>query len=280
MAGHMTAAYLASRGHRVTGFARTNSRCCERTILGDAADTALLKGVLIRERFDCVVNCIGVLNRAVDADISRGIYLNSLLPHLIADELRGTGTKLIQISTDCVFSGARGGYTEDDVPDETSLYGRTKALGEVDDSQNLTIRTSIVGPELKESGVGLFHWFMSQRGTVKGFTRTIWSGVTTLELAKAVEWAAEEPLTGLCHLTNGQGISKYDLLCLFNTYCRQDGVLLIPDEEFVCDKSILCTRADVHYPVPPYENMVAELAEWIRARPELYAGYKEFLWKN
>ncbi len=277
MAGHIVSAYLGQQGHTVTGFARTSSPI-RRTILGDASDSQKLRQVLHTEPFDCVINCIGVLNRAVDADISQGIYLNSLLPHLIADCI-SPSQMLVHISTDCVFSGAKGQYTESDIPDEVSLYGRTKALGEVVDERNLTIRTSIVGPELKQNGVGLFHWFMSQTGEIKGYTKAIWSGVTTLELAKAIERAAMEHWHGLYHLTNNQTICKYDLLHLFARYCRSSPISIVPEETFICDKSIQSTR-ECRYNVPSYETMVSELSDWIRTHPDLYRNYKEFLWKN
>ena len=275
MAGHIIAAYLTERGHEVIGFARKKSLCCSHTIIGDAMDLSRFRKRLASVPYDCVVNCIGVLNRAVDKDISRGIYLNSLLPHLAADILKDRDTKFIHISTDCVFSGKKGRYTEADIPDECSLYGRTKALGEVTEGRNLPFRTSIIGPELNKNGVGLFHWFMHQKGEIKGFTEAIWSGVTTLELAKAVEKAAFADLTGLYHLTNNETISKYDLLCLFNRLCRENCISIVPDSGLVCDKSMVCTREDFHYQIPSYEEMVKEMADWIVNHPDLYAGYKE-----
>lgn len=275
MAGHMMAQYLTEQGHEVTGFARELSPCCKNTIIGDAMDSVQLRKALEQEPFDCVVNCIGILNRAVDADIARGVYLNSYLPHLVADILKDKKARLIHISTDCVFTGKKGAYTEQDIPDEHSLYGRTKALGEVVDGKNLTFRTSIIGPEIKENGIGLFHWFMKQQGEVKGFTKAIWGGVTTLELAKAVECASAAGLCGLYHLTNNEAVSKYELLRLFRNYCREDEIRIVPDDTFVCDKSIQCTRTDFTYQVPTYDVMVKEMAQWLKEHPDLYAGYKE-----
>lgn len=271
MAGHMIAAHLQEQGQSVLGFARRESPICS-TCVGDVRNQVLLRQALESNCFDYVINCVGVLNQAVDRKLSEGIYLNSVFPHLLAELLYGKKTKLIHISTDCVFEGTRGGYTEFDRPDARSYYGRSKALGEVFDDKNLTIRTSIVGPELKSDGVGLFHWFMSQRGEISGFDQVIWSGVTTLQLAKAILWDAENPHTGLYHLVNNQMISKYELLNLFNRYCRDGKIPIHRISIPQCDKSLRNTG--VTEMLPSYEEMVAEMAEWIRTHADLYPQYR------
>lgn len=270
MAGHAAALYLRERGHEVTGFARTPGPACEKTVIGDALDREAVRGAIETQRPDVVVNVIGILNKQVDANPANGIYLNSCLPHELAAYCSAAGCKLIHISTDCVFSGKTGGYTEASVPDETSLYGRSKHLGEVDYGNHLTFRTSIIGPELKAGGVGLFHWFMGQAGTVNGFTRVLWSGVTTIQLAAAIEQAAAENLTGLYHLSNNEKISKYDLLCQWNRRCRARKAAISPVDEPVSDKTLLCTRRDFSYRVPSYEAMTEELSAWIRRHKNLY----------
>ena len=128
--------------------------------------------------------------------------------------MRKVGGMLIHISTDCVFSGNKGNYIETDYRDARDIYGLSKALGEIDNENDLTIRTSIIGPELKTNGEGLFHWFLSQKGNVYGYTDAIWGGVTTLEFAKAIDCAIEQRITGLINLTNKVPISKYELLKL------------------------------------------------------------------
>ena len=181
--------------------------------------------------------------------------------------------KLIHISSDCVFEGTRGKYVETDIPDALSYYGRSKALGEVTDTRNLSIRTSIVGPELKENGTGLFHWFMSQEDTVEGYERVIWSGVTTLQLAKAVAADAHFPRTGLYHLVNNHFISKHDLLMLFNQHCRKKPIQIQSNTEISSDKTLLDTGGKGSLEIPDYETMVMEMAEWISAHPQLYRQY-------
>lgn len=275
MAGHVIASYLAERGHEVAGFARQQSPVCK-TIIGDARNWTDVEKVLKTEEYDTVVNCIGVLNKRVDASLANGIYLNSTLPHLLAEELRDKAAKLIHISSDCVFEGTKGQYTENDRPDAISYYGRSKALGEVVDQENLTLRTSIVGPELKANGVGLFHWFMKQKGTVAGYKNVIWTGVTTLQLAKSIEEDIVRQKTGLYHLVNNETICKHDLLQLFNSAFRKNSIEITENDTVVCDRSLVCTSDGQRFSVPGYQQMIAELVEWMENHRELYGQYEEF----
>lgn len=273
MAGHMIAQYLLEQGKSVTGFARSNSPICN-TIIGDALCEDDIDKVLNYESYDVVVNAIGLLNTAVDQDIKSGTYLNAELPHILAEKLKKTEVKLIHISTDCVYSGLKGHYEEKDCPDATSLYGITKAKGEVIDCKNLTIRTSIVGPELKNNGIGLFHWFMSQKQEVYGYRKVIWSGVTTLQLAKSIQMDEELNATGLVHLCNNRTICKYELLKLFNMYCRKNKIEIKENMDIVNDKSIISTRRDKEFLVPSYEEMIKEMSIWIKNHSALYHQYQ------
>lgn len=272
MAGHMIGKYLLENGHRVIGVARQKSDICK-TIVCDIADKEQVKRIMDEEPFDVVVNCVGKLNKFVDEKLSEGIYVNSEFPHWLAEQLENTDKKLIHLSTDCVFEGTKGSYTEQDIPDATSYYGRSKLLGEVVDSKNLTLRTSIIGPELKRNGIGLYHWFMQQQNDIAGYDKVIWSGVTTLQLAKVIEEDAELQQTGLYHLSNNQQISKYELLNLFNKYCRQDKVRIDKDTSIKCDKSIINTR-EQKYSIPSYEKMICEMGEWINNHKEIYSQYQ------
>lgn len=270
MAGHVMAKFLLKHGHIVRGFARQKGIVCQ-TIVGDAANKQDVVKVLKSDTYDVVVNCLGVLNQAVDSKLSEGIYVNSVLPHFLAENVGSA--KLIHISTDCVFDGEKGQYIESDIPNARSMYGRSKALGEINDVVNLTIRTSIVGPELKDNGIGLFHWFMHQ-DNVKGYSKVKWSGVTTLELAKAVELLSQANLTGLYHLVNNETITKFELLQLFNCYCRRKKAIIIPDDTIVNDKSLIDTRRKLPVKIPSYEDMVKEMGEWIAQNKEFYRQYQ------
>lgn len=272
MAGHMIGTYLMEKKHQVTGVARQESSICN-TIVCDISDKERVKRVLEEEPYDIVINCVGKLNKFVDEKLSEGIYVNSEFPHWLAEQLENTDKKLIHISTDCVFEGTKGSYTENDIPDATSYYGRSKMLGEVVDNKNLTLRTSIIGPELKSNGIGLYHWFMQQQGKVNGFEKAIWSGVTTLQLAKVIEQDAVLQQTGLYHLSNNQKISKYQLLQLFNQYCRKDKIEIEKNTSFECDKSIINTRQQ-KYEIPTYEEMICDMGKWIKEHKDIYKNYE------
>lgn len=272
MAGHTISLYLHEKGHDVTAFSTTPFPFCK-NINGDAMDKAFVTSMLQEGSYDVVINCIGILNKACDKEPSRAVYLNSCLPHLIADTLKDTNTKLIHMSTNCVFSGKSGPYNEKSFRDGETSYDRTKALGEVEDDKNLTFRNSIIGPDMKENGVGLFNWFMKQNGTINGYTKAIWTGVTTLTLAKAMERAAIEGLTGIYNLVNNKSISKFDLLKLFNQHMKADTVSILPNDSVNIDKSLVNNRKDFSFEVPDYEQMVIEMKEWIYSHKVLYPHY-------
>ncbi|WP_397351456.1 sugar nucleotide-binding protein [Paenibacillus larvae] len=163
-----------------------------------------------------MVNCIGILNDSAERDPAQAYHVNGRLPHLLKQVVNQVGGKLVQISTDCVFSGKQGGHEEWERPDGFTVYSRSKAMGEVKDAPHLTIRTSIVGPEIRQNGIGLLNWFLNQSGEVKGYTEAYWNGVTTLELAKFVHHVMEDTsLNGIVHLTAPEQVSKYELLQLF-----------------------------------------------------------------
>lgn len=272
MAGHTIALYLQERGHRVTAFSQRGF-LQNGGIVGDAMDRKVIIDALLRDNYDVVVNCIGVLNLACNSDPPKAIYLNSYLPHLIAETLNKTGSTLVHLSTDCVFSGDNAPYHEKDFRDSDSLYGRTKALGEVDDNRNLTFRNSIIGPDLRKEGLGLFNWFMKQTGVIEGYSQVMWTGVTSLTLAKAIEKASVEKTTGIYNLVNNVSISKYNLLLLFNEYFKDKQLCIRPEDKVRSNKSLHNNRGDFSFCVPSYESMIKEMLEWIEAHRNLYPHY-------
>lgn len=272
MAGHTISLYLKEQNHDVTAFSTNTFPYCK-NINGDAMDKDFMTLILKENSYDVVVNCIGVLNQTCDREPSKAVYLNSYLPHLIADTHRNTKTKLIHMSTDCVFSGKAGNYSENSFRDGETFYDRTKAIGEVVDNKNLVFRNSIVGPDMKENGIGLFNWFMKQKSIINGYSKAIWNGVTTLTLAKAIERAASENLTGVYDLVNNKSISKYDLLGLFNKYMRDETVTILPSEAVNLNKSLVNNRKDFSFEVPDYEQMIIEMKEWIYSHKDLYPHY-------
>lgn len=272
MVGHLITRYFIEKGYDVTGFSRGESREWK-SIIGDARDPEVIRSVLHNEIYDVVINCIGVLNQSVDRNLKDGIYLNSYLPHYVADLLRETPSKLIHLSTDCVFAGNTGPYDENSICDGISYYGRTKALGEVIDDRNLTFRMSVIGPDRNIDGMGLFHWFMRQEHKIRGYTRAMWTGVTTLTLAEAMEHAIQEDLCGLYHLVNSTSISKYELCLMFNQYFRDGSIEIEPYDGVVLDKTLINNRSDFSFHVPCYECMIAQMREWGSLHREDYSFY-------
>lgn len=272
MAGHAISLYLTEQGHDVTGFDLNKVSYCK-SIVGNARDTESIKAIIKDGRYDSVINCIGILNQFAENNKELATFLNSYFPHFLTAVTSGTDTQIIHMSTDCVFSGKRGGYREDDLRDGETFYDRSKALGELEDDKNITLRNSIVGPDINEDGIGLLNWFLKQSGTISGYTKAMWTGLTTLQLAKAMEAAAKEKAHGLYNMVYKESISKYELLKLFNQYMRNDELTIEPSDKVAADKSLVRTRFDFDYLIPDYETMVAELAEWIINHKEMYPHY-------
>lgn len=229
----------------------------------DASRDDDLDRAFSRARPDVVVNAVGIVKQRDDAaDPVQTISINALLPHKLAARCALSGARLIHLSTDCVFSGSRGNYTEQDPPDARDLYGRSKLLGEVDQPRCLTIRTSMVGREIGSSR-GLVEWFLSHRGeTVPGFTRARFSGLTTAELARTIRRIIEEhgDLRGVWHVA-GEQISKFDLLSLVNETFGL-GTTIVADDTVACDRTLDATRFmnATGYRPPTWAALVAEMA--------------------
>jgi dTDP-4-dehydrorhamnose reductase len=272
MAGHVISLVLLERGFDVTCVARRELPFCNALVM-DVRDERRLSALIADEGFDVVVNAVGILQKGIEADPSNGIWINSYLPRLLSETTKGSATRIIHLSTDCVFSGhGHGGYKESSFRSADDLYGRSKALGEIVDDKNLTIRTSIVGPDINRNGTGLFNWFMQQEGAIKGYTNAIWTGVTTIVLARAIDAAIRAETTGLYHLVNNAVISKFDLLGLFNRM-RLEAVTIEPDGDYVADKSLVDTRHDLPFDAPSYEAMVEEMRDWMLAHSDIYGHY-------
>lgn len=228
----------------------------------DAMDLLGLEAMLASRKPDFIVNCIGVIKQREEAKAAiPSITLNSLLPHRLAAAAMQWGGRVIHFSTDCVFDGRKGSYTEDDPSTAEDLYGKTKYLGEVTTENALTLRTSIIGRELNHFK-SLLEWFLSQQGgTVRGFTRVMYSGVTTNYISRLVgDLIANYPgLSGLYQVASNT-ISKYDLLCLLRDAYKLD-IEIIPDDQEVCDRSMRSDkfRAATGFVCPQWSELVAEL---------------------
>lgn len=193
-------------------------------------------------RPDVVINCVGLVKQLADAnDPLQAVPINTLLPHRLAALCQATSARLVHISTDCVFSGSKGNYLETDFPDAYDLYGRSKLLGEVDYPHTITLRTSIIGHELSGHR-SLVNWFLAQQGAVKGFTRAVFSGLPTVELATVVRDVVlpHQELHGLYHIAS-KPINKFDLLQLVaKAYGKS--IEINPAKDFVIDRSLNAGR--------------------------------------
>jgi dTDP-4-dehydrorhamnose reductase len=268
MAGSMVFNFLTELGdYEVYGVVR-NRQQSERFFILDVSNTAEIKKI-IDLNFDVIINCIGILNSDAENNPSKAIWINSYFPHFLELHTKNSNSKVITISTDCVFSGKQGMYSEKDFKDGESVYALSKALGELVNEKDLTIRTSIIGPELNNNGIGLFHWFMHQKGEIDGYTTSVWGGVTTLELAKFIHHVMLFPVSGLVHLTNGIPVSKFDLLSSIKSLWNRNVVKINPFEGKLVDKSLKKSEK-IDYQVPGYEEMLKELRDWMKCRPNLF----------
>ncbi len=269
MAGHIIFRYLKNlKSYDVFGIAR-NIEESDHTFNLDVSETEKLKKVMNEGEFDYVINCIGILNKDAEDHPSKAIWFNSYFPHFLEETTRNTDSKVIHISTDCVFNGKKGNYSETDSKDGEGFYAQSKALGEINNSKDLTIRTSIIGPELNPNGIGLFNWFMAQDGEINGYSSALWSGVTTLELAKAIDFVINNPVEGLVHLTNGIPINKFDLTSLFKDIWKKDNITIKSYDGKVVDKSL--RKSDkLSYEVSSYKEMLTEQFNWMKKFSSLY----------
>lgn len=272
MAGHICKNYFINT-NKYTVLSTTKIGGDGNLIL-DAENESNIESLIVDNKPDIVINCIGILVQAAINNPISAIKVNSIFPHILEKLGFKYNFRLIHISTDCVFSGLKGSYIETDICDGYDTYARTKILGEVINEKDLTIRTSIIGPELKANATGLLDWFLMQNDTVNGYTNAFWSGITTLELAKVIEYLLNTELTGLLHVTNLPSINKYDLLILINKIWKRS-VKIIPDSSKKVDKSLISLRNDFEYKVCTYETMLNDLYEYMNANINLYNKYNQ-----
>lgn len=270
-------------GHQVYNYLKDNSdyelfnisyrkKLREDTILLDIRNEKKFLDTICDIQPNIIINCIGILIGGANKDPENAIFINAYMPHRLKRLANDINAKLIHISTDCVFSGEKNEpYIELDDKDGKDTYAKAKGLGEIIDDNHLTLRTSVIGPELKTDGEELFHWFMKQEGTINGFTKAIWSGVTTLELARAVHWAIENDIIGLYHVTNNQSINKYDLLTIIKKYTKKE-INIIPIEGKISNKSFVDTRKQRDYLIPSYDEMIQNIVNVMRNN-KLYSQY-------
>lgn len=277
MAGHAAYIYLKETGKYEIVTVCHSGKIEPDSYELDVYDTKQLAQIIEQEKPNVVINCIGILIKGARTNPANAIYINAYFPHKLSEILHKAvpGSKVIHISTDCVFSGKKGNYRDADEKDALDIYGMTKNLGELINDKDLTLRTSIIGPELKKDGEGLMHWIFSQKtdGEINGYQKSIWGGITTLELAKVIDSCIESDLAGLYQISNNSGISKYELVSLivkeFNLPIKVNAV-----EGVVCNKSIVNTeRQDFSFSVSSYDKMIKDIHKFMDVHKELYKQY-------
>ena len=277
MAGHVAYTYLNETGKYYIATVCHSGKIEPNSYELDVYDTNKLIRIIEKEKPNAIINCVGILIKGSKNNPTNAIYINSYFPHKLSEITHSvlSDSKVIHISTDCVFSGNEGGYKDSDIKNALDIYGMTKNLGELINDKDLTLRTSIIGPELKRNGEGLMHWVFSQKtvGELNGWKKSFWGGVTTLELAKVIDAVLDSDMTGLYQVSNDEAISKYDLVSLivndFNLPIKVNAV-----EGTVCDKSIFnSVRSDFSYKVPSYEAMISEIRAFMNSHKALYTQY-------
>jgi len=277
MLGHQVARRLSKSYEVVATIRQPPTRSVSAALAGsrvitgfDARVPDASTSLLLDERPEVVINAVGIVKqRAASADPLESIVVNSLFPHRLASSCRLVGARLIHISTDCVFSGKRGDYTEDDIPDPVDLYGRSKLLGELAGTGCLTIRTSIIGLELAHYS-GLIEWFLRQKDRVCGYRRAQWNGLTTIELARVLDTVIRDSgeLDGVWHVS-AEPISKYRLLAEFARLLGRP-ISIVPSDAEVVDRTLNSEpfRATVPYTPPAWGQMLSELASAVHDRED------------
>jgi len=251
MVGHVVFQFFYEQGCDVIGYDEDSPIITDFNSLRDTIQDG---------QYDAIINCTAVINQYADMDMVKAVEINSLLPHFLESVTKGTNTVIVHRSTDCIYSGDKGQYTIEDLPDAKSFYARSKALGELINDKDITVRTSLIGPEKTETGEGLFNWFYNQNGDVNGFANSIWTGLTTIEFAKEIYWLLEHEKHGLFQLVPSYSIGKYDLLLLFEKYYPGNRNVVRIDNKRV-DKSLVQMVCE-GLSIPDYESMISEMREW------------------
>lgn len=233
----------------------------------DVRDIGAVERILDDFRPEAVVNAAGIVKQRADAaDIAQMNEINGVFPHRLQGLCKSAGIRMVHISTDCVFNGRRGNYTERDTLDAEDEYGKSKARGEVAAAPCVTLRTSIIGLELSRK-TGLVEWFLAQRGKIRGFTRAIYTGLTTLELSRVIDHVLRRADSDLCGVWQvaSQPIDKCDLLSRLSRNLGRNDVSIEPDGSFHCDRSLdgSAFTARTGYRAPDWDAMLEELADQI-----------------
>lgn len=261
MAGSTITQYLKLKGHSVTTSARSNSNIninIEKISHNDSFFVML-------SDYDFVINCIGLLVKDSIDRPDRAAVVNAWFPHYLEQSLKDSKTKLIHLSTDCVFDGKDGNYIETSTHSEMNAYGSSKSLGEINNIKDITFRMSIIGPEIKSTGTGLLNWVLTnQSNELQGWENAWWNGITTLQLAKCIEKYINSPtVSGVYHLVNNENkINKYELLCKINDIYNLGKTIVKTQGPKTVNKILVDTRKEFNFEILDYDTMINEMKEF------------------
>jgi|688.fasta_scaffold164905_2 dTDP-4-dehydrorhamnose reductase len=265
MAGHVITRYLKQQGHTVTTLARSNA-----DIVMDVENFTetqqLLELLEVLDTFDFAINCVGLLVKDSIDRPDRAALINGWFPHFLEHIFSKSNTRVIHLSTDCVFDGKKGNYVETDIHTETNSYGKSKSLGELNNIKDITFRMSIIGPEIKSTGTGLFQWIATNpQQELQGWDNAWWNGITTLELAKCIEKYMLNPIiTGVYHVVNNENkISKYDLVSKINEVYQLGKTILRTQGPKPVNKILIDTRKEFDFNINNYDTQLIELKNFM-----------------
>jgi dTDP-4-dehydrorhamnose reductase len=267
MAGHIAVDFFSkSKDYNVSSLQENDIIDVKNNIIADI-------NIIKKSAPDIVVNCIRWLVQESQQNTLKAILYNSYLPKFLEKSFRNKHTKIIHLSSDCIFSGNKGNYSEESDADGSSNYALTKFLGEINNEKDLTIRTSYIGPNINESSEELFHWFMMQNNLVNGYSKVFWTGITTLELSKSIDVLIKNNVSGIYHVVPKYKISKYDLLVLIKNIWKKNDVTIVPDSRISNDRSLIDTRNIIH--VNNYEIIFHQLYDYMIENKKRYKQYFE-----
>ena len=271
--GQVVGLFFKENGHSVTGY---DSEPCEYyySIQESLYNLDCIKETIQQGDYDAVFNFTAVVNQYAEEDKAEASYINCFLPHYLEKITRNTKTVIVHRSTDCVFSGKKGSYNIDDIPDGESFYAKTKAIGELINQKDITVRVSLIGPDPDSNGDSLFPWFLRQSGDVNGFTDAIWTGVTTVEFARVIEKLLLQKAHGLFQCAPDTSISKYELLTIFEKYFPNNRNV-IPISKCRVDKSLIPFMGEYRVDIPNYDTMVADMLSWVKKHKKIYKNFEE-----
>lgn len=259
MAGHMIVKYLQKNKYTVHTAARDNADFHLNVEHTDSTNVFLNK---IKTDYDYIINCVGLLVKDSVERPDRAALINSWFPHAIENSIKDSKTRLIHLSTDCVFDGKKGEYTETDIHTEMNSYGSSKSLGEINNDKDITFRMSIIGTEIKANGTGLLNWFLNQSpNEVPGWENAWWNGITTLQLARCIDQYINDPkISGIYHLVNNNNkINKYELLLKFNEIFKTNKNIVKTEGPKPVNKILIDTRKEIDFQIPDYTTQLNDL---------------------